>query len=198
MAPAKKQLDVGFFAPISKEEMESRSELKFVVLNDKLEKERSMTKHALPKRPVERPRMKRCHFLSQRSSGWSILFQNQGAAIKIGLLLPFGLLFSKQCNKVKIVRMHWCTWGQLIDNQDPYIAPMTILQGIQWTGGSIPMAISKKITSIVWNLARLLTDPDNTLLYSMIILPLEMIFAMYLESNALAANHSPMLSSSPW
>ena len=59
------------------------------------------------------------------------------------------------------------------------------------------MAISKKITSIVWNLARLLTDPDNTLLYSMIILPLEMIFAMYLESNALAANHSPMLSSSP-
>jgi hypothetical protein len=55
MAPTKKRLDLGFFAPISKEEMERRSELEFAVLNNKLEKERSMTKHALPKRPVGRP-----------------------------------------------------------------------------------------------------------------------------------------------
>jgi hypothetical protein len=56
MALTKKQLDLGFFAPISMEEMERRSELEFVVLNNKLEKERSMTKHVLPKRLVGRPR----------------------------------------------------------------------------------------------------------------------------------------------
>ena len=56
MAPTKKRFDLGFFAPISKEEMKRRSELEFAVLNNKLEKERSMTKHPLPKRPVGRPR----------------------------------------------------------------------------------------------------------------------------------------------
>ena len=56
MAPTKKQLDLGFFASIDKEEMKRRTELEFVILNDKLEKEQSMTKRALPKRPVERLR----------------------------------------------------------------------------------------------------------------------------------------------
>ena len=56
MAPTKKRLDLGFSAPISIEEMKRRSELEFVILNDKLQKERFMTKHALPKRPVGRPR----------------------------------------------------------------------------------------------------------------------------------------------
>ena len=56
MAPNKKRLDLGFIAPISKEEMERISELEFAILNDKLEKERSMTKYALPKRPMGRPR----------------------------------------------------------------------------------------------------------------------------------------------
>ena len=56
MALTKKRLDLGFFTPISKKEMERRSELEFAVLNNKLEKEQSMTKHALPKRPVGRPR----------------------------------------------------------------------------------------------------------------------------------------------
>ena len=55
MAPTQKRLDLGFFAPISKEERERRLELEFAVLNNKLEEERSMTKHALPKRPVGRP-----------------------------------------------------------------------------------------------------------------------------------------------
>ena len=59
MAPTKKRLDLGFFTPISKEEMERRSELEFAVLNNKLEKERSMIKHALPKRPVGRPKKDR-------------------------------------------------------------------------------------------------------------------------------------------
>jgi hypothetical protein len=36
--------------------MERRLELEFVILNNKLEKKRSMIKHALPKRPVGRPR----------------------------------------------------------------------------------------------------------------------------------------------
>ena len=56
MAPTQKRLDLGSFAPISKEEMERRSELEFAVLNDKLEKEQFMIKHALPKRPVGRPK----------------------------------------------------------------------------------------------------------------------------------------------
>jgi hypothetical protein len=56
MAPIKKRLDLGFFAPISKEEMERRLELEFAVLNNKLEKKQSMTKHALSKRPVGRPK----------------------------------------------------------------------------------------------------------------------------------------------
>ena len=55
MDPTKKRLDLGFFVPINKEEMERRSELEFAVLNNKLEKERSMTKNALLKRPVGRP-----------------------------------------------------------------------------------------------------------------------------------------------
>ena len=55
MAPTKKRLDLGFSAPISKEEMERRLELEFLVLNDNLEKEQSMTKHGLPKRLVGRP-----------------------------------------------------------------------------------------------------------------------------------------------
>ena len=36
--------------------MKRKSELEFAVLNNKLEKERSMAKHALPKRPVGRSR----------------------------------------------------------------------------------------------------------------------------------------------
>jgi hypothetical protein len=57
MAPTKKRLDLGFFAPmISKEEMKRRLELEFAVLNIKLEEERSMTKQTLPKRPVGRLR----------------------------------------------------------------------------------------------------------------------------------------------
>jgi hypothetical protein len=56
MAPTQKRLDLGFFAPISKEEMERRLELEFAVLNNKLKEEQSMTKHALPKRPVEKPK----------------------------------------------------------------------------------------------------------------------------------------------
>ena len=106
-------------------------------------------------------RTERHHFLSQRLSEWSLSFQNQGATIKIGLLLLFGLLFSKQYNKLGILRMHWCTWGHLIDNQNHYIVPMTILQGLQCTNGSIPMTISRKITSVVENLARILTRPHN-------------------------------------
>ena len=59
MGPTKKWLDLGFFAPIIQEEMERRSELDFIVLNNKLKKERSMTKHALAKRLVGRPRKDR-------------------------------------------------------------------------------------------------------------------------------------------
>ena len=42
-----------------------------------------------------------------------------------------------------------------------------------------------------------LIRPQNIALYSVIIPPLEMRFAMYLENNALVANHSPLLSSNP-
>jgi hypothetical protein len=38
MVPTKKWLDLGFFAPINKEEMERRLKLEFAVLNNKLEK----------------------------------------------------------------------------------------------------------------------------------------------------------------
>ena len=128
MTPTKKRLILGFLSPISMEEMERRSELEFAVLNDKLEKEWFMTKHALPKRPVGRPRKDwTAPFLKPKVKRWSLSFQNQEATIKIGLLLPFGLIFSNHCNKLGILQMHWCTWGQLIDNQDPYIAPMFIL-----------------------------------------------------------------------
>lgn len=51
MAPSQKHLDLGFFTPIIKEEMHKRSE-DFGTLIVRLEKERSMSKGEVQKRPV--------------------------------------------------------------------------------------------------------------------------------------------------
>ena len=54
MAPKHKQLDLVFFTRISKDEREKAVEVEFATFNKKLEKEKSMPKKLILKRPVGR------------------------------------------------------------------------------------------------------------------------------------------------
>ena len=56
MAPKHKQLDVVFFTQISKEKGEKVVEVEFATFNEKLEKEKTMPKKLILKRPVGRPK----------------------------------------------------------------------------------------------------------------------------------------------
>ena len=56
MAPKHKQLDLFIFTRISKEEREKAMEVEFATFNEKLEKEKSMPKKVILKRPVGRPK----------------------------------------------------------------------------------------------------------------------------------------------
>jgi hypothetical protein len=57
MAPKHKQLDLVFFTRISKEEREKAVEVEFATFNEKLEKEKTMPKKLILKRPVGRPKI---------------------------------------------------------------------------------------------------------------------------------------------
>ena len=86
---------------------------------------------------------------------------------------------------------------QLIDNHDPYIAPYGYLAKntmYEWFHPNGDLRENYK------RCVELDTYFDKASLHCHIlgiIPPLNIRFAMYLESNALAANHSPLLSSSP-
>ena len=56
MAPKHKQLDLAFFTRISKEEREKAVEVEFATFNEKLEKDKTMPKKLILKRPMGRPK----------------------------------------------------------------------------------------------------------------------------------------------
>ena len=107
MVSTKKRLNLEFFCHICKEEIERGSELEIAILNDMLEKERSMTKHALPKRPVGRPRKDgTTPFLKQKVEQMKPLVSKPMGNYKNWFTPSFWPLISKQCNKLGILRMH--------------------------------------------------------------------------------------------
>jgi hypothetical protein len=56
MAPKHKQLDLSFFTRISKKEREKVVEVEFATFNEKLEKDKTMPKKLILKRPMGRPK----------------------------------------------------------------------------------------------------------------------------------------------